>query len=121
MNNQKMKKLTPDEILKSLTFITNFICDKSMNFKTFEELVIIFEKCYKTLSPNDDPSNDLRILEFEKKMNLGQWSKPVILIKDSHNQRIIDGIHRGVAYLRCVNNNNSERLPDIYELTRNNN
>ncbi len=109
-----MNKLTPGEISGSITLITNFMCDESRNLKTFGELVEIFEKCYKATSTQNDHSKDLRILDYEKAMNQGKWKEPIILIKDSRHNTIVDGIHRGVAYLRCIKKNIQNQLPDVY-------
>jgi len=108
-----MLEISPDELGNFLTLITNFMCERTLENKTFNELVTIFTKCYKGYS--NDYSNDLRILDYEKSMNEGRWDGPIILTRSQHNGIIDDGIHRGIAYLRCVNSKvNEEKLPRVY-------
>jgi|APSaa5957512622_1039677.scaffolds.fasta_scaffold103426_2 hypothetical protein len=54
----------------------------------------------------EDPSNDLRIDDFVKEMKNGCWSED--------NEIVTDGIHRGIAYLKCVKIGvTDDRLPKI--------
>ena len=92
--------------------ITNFMLETSENLKTFSELVAIFETSYQRIV--DDRSNDLRIVRFTEDMANGNWNRGVII--QSQNGIAIDGVHRGIAYLRCVNLKKipENNLPCIY-------
>lgn len=112
-----MTKLVPSELFGKLTLITNFMCNASKNNKTFNELLETFKKCYKDFSPENDLSNDLRILDFEKDMMSNKWSGLIILLKDNNTNFIIDGVHRGIAYLLCIKKGiKKEDLPEVWEL-----
>ena len=106
-----MKLINGIELSSIETFITNFMLDDSRHNKTYAELLDIFELSYKGMEV--DPSNDLRILLYSEDMENGKWTKDIIIrIK---NGLVDDGIHRGVAYLRCINKGVSESvLPKVF-------
>lgn len=94
------------------TFMTTFMVDVTTNRKTLQELLAIFEACSPTYSP--DPSNDLRTLGFIQDMKNCSWTDDIELILNPKGE-IIDGIHRGIAYLKCVKDGVSETsLPAVY-------
>jgi hypothetical protein len=72
--------------------------DRSTFRKTYGQLLTIFEASY--LNMETDPSNDLRILKCCVDMELGHWQSDIVVLRKEGIA--IDGIHRGVAYLRCV-------------------
>ncbi len=112
-----MKVLNANDLRGYRTLITNFMCDGTANMKTYANLATIFEKCHKHFT--NDPSNDLRILEFEKAMKAGAWTEDIVLTQDSATQIVTDGIHRGIAYLRCVNAGLDEKsLPRLVVVTK---
>jgi hypothetical protein len=88
--------------------------DKSKNLKTYGDLVNIFEKSYKDPS-FVDISKDLRILKYTEDMKNKKWTEPIILLYNSHEKIAVDGIHRGIAYLRCIADGvREELLPEVY-------
>lgn len=96
------------------TLITSFMCDSSTNSKTYAELVAIFEKCQPKFTSKNDPSNDLRILRFQDDMQNGTWAGDVVITVDIYLNIVTDGIHRGVAYLRCIKSGaNESKLPTV--------
>ncbi len=108
-----MIKLTPNGLANSVSLITTFMRDDTKHLKTFEELQNIFDNSYKNFDP--DPANDLRILNYERDMESKNWNEPIILMRDVRLNIIVDGIHRGIAYLRCVSKGiNRAELPDVY-------
>ncbi len=109
-----MLRISEQELPNLLTLITAFMLDRSSDFKSFGELVEIFERSYKDSNFKDE-SNDLRILDYERNMAGGKWTEPIVLLRDRNTNIIRDGIHRGVAYLRCLNKKIDKKLlPDIY-------
>jgi len=114
-----MQVITYKALASHKTWITDFIFDKSKNEKTFGELKIIFEKCLGRLTPENDKSNDLRILKLQKKMADGKWTGTIDLELNKYSGLIEEGIHRGVAYLRCVESGiNVDKLPNLRLLDR---
>ena len=110
----KTEKLGAAGLAQMRTLITSFMCDSSTNSKTYAELVAIFKKCRPKFTPANDPSNDLRILQFQEDMQNGAWTGDILITADIHSDIVTDGIHRGVAYLRCIENGVSEtKLPAV--------
>ncbi len=109
-----MKVINAQDFRDYETLITSFMCDSSTNMKTYSDLVVIFEKCYKKFTGKSDGSNDLRILDFETSMKEKTWDGDIVLTQDSSTSLITDGIHRGIAYLRCLDSGFSEQsLPRL--------
>ena len=106
-----MEKEINSEQLKALeTIIKEFMVDRSGSNKTFAELLKIFDGCYQGFNP--DPSNDLRICCYASDMKSGKWNQDIMI--KSHNGVVQDGIHRGLAYLKCVAEGvEKSRLPKL--------
>jgi len=86
--------------------------DLSTHEKEYSELVDIFERDYQHIKP--DPNNDLRSLRYTEDMKTGNWTGGYIIIT-LRDQRAVDGIYRGIAYLRCINQGVPEKkLPRIF-------
>lgn len=101
-------------ILRSrITLIKNFMCDSSTNNKTFGDLVKIFGDCKDKFTPETDSSNDLRILKFVDDMKNSKWTDSIRI--HSENGEVKDGVHRGIAYLICINEGVSKKkLPEVF-------
>jgi hypothetical protein len=109
-----MMSISTTTLAKTPTIMTNFMRERSKALKTFGELVAIFERDHDALAKNGDPSNDLRSLAFEKDMKASKWNGAVVLLR--HESGLVgDGIHRGIAYLRCIHDGaNPSQLPDLF-------
>lgn len=109
--------LLPDDLGGVLTFITGFMCDSSMSYKTYEELLATYHACKDWWAPHDE-SDDLRIVPYVADMKDGKWRDPSIVIRLGiwEGQVLVrDGIHRGVAYLDCLKEGVSpQNLPPLY-------
>ena len=102
--------ITPNEIKKMETCITTFMTDRNEKPKKIGELLEIFNNCHKDYSP--DHSNDLRIIKYTEDMSNDNWTGNIILT--SQNRKITDGIHRGIAWLRCIDGGiNKDKLPKL--------
>jgi hypothetical protein len=108
-----LEPIAPEVVAVSKTIMTDFMHEPTTTFKTFAELVEIFARDREVLAREGDPSNDLRVLDFAAVMMAGQWEPPIVFRRDDEG-RIGDGIHRGIAYLRCIDNGaNPSRLPQL--------
>ena len=107
-----MNEYISSEELKNLnTLIKEFMLDRSGYEKTFSELLKIFNESKDQIK--DDNSDDLRILNFYNDMKNKKWTGDM-LIQVDENKKVLDGIHRGVAYLKCIEEGVSEKdLPKI--------
>ena len=81
--------------------MTRFMGDPTKHFKTLAELVEIFAQRQESVAEEGDESKDLRVLRFEAAMMAGEWPSAVVFTRDGTGL-IADGIHRGIAYLRCL-------------------
>jgi hypothetical protein len=111
--------LAPDDLGQVLTFITGFMCDhRSKSYKTYNQLLAIYQSCKDTLTPDNDKSEDLRITGFINDMTDGNWRDPNIVIELGvwrDRVLVVGGIHRGVSYLECLNNGVSPQdLPLLF-------
>jgi hypothetical protein len=102
--------LSAQQLSESMTFIREFMLDRSRHTKTFRQLVTIFDSCVAKMA--NDSSNDLRILRFTSDMEAHQWTADIVITRT--NGIVTDGIHRGVAYLRSLDKTGSEQaLPKV--------
>jgi hypothetical protein len=109
--------LSPDDLGRVLTFITGFMCDRSTSFKTYEQLLATYHACKDSSAPYDE-SKDLRITDYISDMTAGRWRDPsIVIVLGVWEGRVLvmDGIHRGVAYLDRVKGGMSPQdLPPLY-------
>jgi hypothetical protein len=112
---KRLKEISPEELTTTKTWIREFIFDRSGNEKTFGELAIIFGESLNKLTPELDESDDLRILELQKKMADGNWLGAIELERNALTGNIHEGIHRGIAFLRCYQSGiSADKLPKVY-------
>jgi hypothetical protein len=93
--------IVPEVLAVSPTMMSGFMGGASTHFETFAELVAIFERRQDSIRDRGDPSKDLKVLCYEAAMIAGEWRGAIVFRRDSEGL-ICDGIHRGIAYLRCV-------------------
>lgn len=93
--------IAPEMLGISTTIMTGFMGEPTPTFKTFGELVEIFGRRHRTIAQEGDGSDDLRVLRFEQAMQARQWEGAIVFPRDDDGL-IGGGIHRGIAYLRCL-------------------
>jgi hypothetical protein len=99
----ELERIVPETLAVSLTIMTGFMREPTKTFKTFDELLEIFARDHESVAGDGDASKDLRVFEFEPAMMGGEWRGSIVFPRDEDG-RIADGIHRGIAYLRCLAN-----------------
>ncbi len=109
--------LAPDDLGDLVTLITGFMCDRSAPNKTYKQLLETYRACKDTWGSHDT-SNDLRITGYIEDMMDGTWRDVNIVIALGIWQGrvvVVDGIHRGVAYLDCLSKGTTpQNLPPLY-------
>jgi hypothetical protein len=112
-----LKPLSARELAATPTLFASFMGYVGKSQKTFDQLLAIYRKRSRTLDPAEDRANDLRIDRFMEEMASSRWNGDVVLrigVFDGATL-VIDGIHRGLAYLACVEQGiGSERLPALH-------
>lgn len=108
--------LSPLEMAASPTLFASFMGRGGWRRKTFGALLEIYRERSGGLDPQTDRDDDLRIERFKADMAGGRWRGEVVVrlgVFDGETL-VIDGIHRGIAYLACVQDGvRRERLPAL--------
>jgi hypothetical protein len=112
-----LKPLSVPELAEAPTLFESFMGYVGRSYKTFDQLLAIYHKRSRTLDAAEDRANDLRVERFMTQMASSRWDADVVLrigVFDG-TTLVIDGIHRGIAYLACVEEGISpDRLPALH-------
>jgi hypothetical protein len=99
-----LQPLSARQLAESPTLFAGFMGCLERGQKTFAQLLAIYRERSKALRPADDEANDLRVERFMRDMAGGRWKTDVVIrigVFDG-TLLVIDGIHRGIAYLACL-------------------
>ncbi len=111
-----LEPLSPKELADTPTLFANFMGYMDRSYKTFGQLLAIYRDRSKALHAAEDHANDLRVDRFMRDMASDSWEADVVIrigVFDG-TLLVIDGIHRGIAYLACVEQGISpDRLPAL--------
>jgi hypothetical protein len=109
--------LSAQELAATPTLFDSFMGYIGTSHKTFGQLREIYRERSNALSAAQDEADDLRIDRFIEDMASNRWSSSVVMrigVFDG-TTLVIDGIHRGIAYLTCIERGISpERLPPLH-------
>lgn len=112
-----LKPLSASELAATPTLFSSFMGYVDRHHKTFGQLLAIYRERSASLDAAADRADDLRVDRFIADMAGERWTSDLVLrIGEFDNTvLVIDGIHRGMAYLACVNAGISpERLPGLH-------
>jgi hypothetical protein len=111
-----LKPLSPRELAETPTLFASFMGYVDKNYKTLGQLRAIYRERSRALHPAQDQANDLRVDRFIDDMASNRWRDNVVMrigVFDG-TSLVIDGIHRGIAYLACIEEGISpDRLPAL--------
>jgi hypothetical protein len=117
-----LEPISPKQLAETPTLFASFMgyvdTEKRTDtkYKTFGQLRAIYRERSKTLRADRDRADDLRVDRFIDDMASDRWSSNVVLrigVFDG-TMLVIDGIHRGIAYLACIEQGISpDRLPAL--------
>jgi hypothetical protein len=112
-----LQALSPDELASSHTLFASFMGRSGSSYRTTGELLEIYRERSRSLAAAQDPGDDLRVGRFIDDMAGGRWDADVVVrigIFDG-TVLVIDGIHRSIAYLACMQDGISpDRLPALH-------
>jgi hypothetical protein len=112
-----LEPISPKELAETPTLFASFMGRKDTSYKTFGQLRAIYRERSKALRADQDRADDLRVDRFVDAMSSNRWRADVVLrigVFDG-TLLVIDGIHRGIAYLTCVELGISpDRLPALH-------
>ncbi len=104
MLSMALKPLSADELAATPTLFASFMGYIDARYKTFGQLRAIYRDRSRTLPKNEDQADDLRVEHFVEDMANNRWRNDVVMRIGVFDGKTlaIDGIHRGIAYLTCI-------------------
>jgi hypothetical protein len=111
-----LEPLSAKELAESPTLFASFMGYVGRSYKTCGQLLAIYRERSRALPATEDHSDDLRVDRFMRDMASDRWKTDVVIrigVFDG-TLLVIDGIHRAIAYLACVEEGVSPgRLPRL--------
>jgi hypothetical protein len=117
MLGMALQPLSAKELAETPTLFDSFMGYMGTNYKTFGQLREIYRERSKALPTAEDEADDLRVDRFIDDMANDRWKTNVVMRMGVFDGTplVIDGIHRGIAYLTCIEDGLSpERLPALH-------
>jgi hypothetical protein len=111
-----LKPLSAEELAQTPTLFASFMGYPGTSYKTFGQLRAIYRERSKALHVAEDEADDLRVDRFVDDMASNRWKPDVVMRIGVFDGIVlaIDGIHRGIAYLACIEEGiNPDRLPAL--------
>ncbi|HTZ87547.1 MAG TPA: hypothetical protein VMB05_12840 [Solirubrobacteraceae bacterium] len=112
-----LRALSAHELAETGTLFDSFMGREDGDRKTVGELLEIYRERRAALEASADPDEDLRVNRFMSDMSSERWREDLVMrigVFDGQ-VRVIDGTHRAIAYLGCVQEGVSpERLPALH-------
>jgi hypothetical protein len=109
--------LSPRELAGAPTLFASFMGRTDTCYKTVGELYAIYRERSIALPAEQDCADDLRVERFMRDMAGDRWHDDVVVRVGEFEDDVllIDGIHRGIAYLACIERGISpSRLPAVH-------
>ncbi len=111
-----LQPLSASELADTPSLFDGFLGYVDRSHKTVGQLLAIYRERSRSLRPADDEADDLRVERFMRDMASRRWRSDVVIrigVFDD-DVLVIDGIHRGIAYLACIEEGISpDRLPAL--------
>jgi hypothetical protein len=111
-----LRPFSARELAKKPTLFTGFMGDVDTSYMTLGQLRAIYRERSNALHTGQDEAEDLRVDRFISDMASGRWNTDVVMRIGVFDAAVlvIDGIHRGIAYLACIEKGISpDRLPAL--------
>jgi hypothetical protein len=111
-----LQRISAAELAGTPTLFSDFMGHSGREHRTVGELLTIYRECSRRLAAEHDRDEDLRVERFMSDMAGDCWNTDVVIrIGELRGMvMIIDGIHRGIAYLACVEDGiSTECLPAL--------
>jgi len=112
-----LEPLSAEELAETPTLFASFMGYVDTKYKTLGELRAIYRERSKALHAAEDRADDLRVDRFRDDMASNRWRAKNVVMRIGvfdGTLLVIDGIHRGIAYLACIEEGISpDRLPTL--------
>jgi len=112
-----LQSLSASELADTRTVLGSFLGERVADRKTVSELLAMYRERCSTVAAAHDAADDLRVGRFIDDMAGAEWRSNVVIRVGVFDRDVlvVDGIHRGIAYLACVESGISpERLPALH-------
>jgi hypothetical protein len=111
-----LRPVSAEELAQTPTLFASFMGHVGTSYKTLGQLRAIYRERSEALHAAEDDADDLRVDRFIDDMASGSWNADVVMRIGVFDAAVlvIDGIHRGIAYLACVEKGiGPDRLPAL--------
>ncbi len=111
-----LQPLSAEDLARTPTLFASFMGRVGRRRKTVGQLRAIYAERANTLGADEDRDDDLRVERFIEDMASERWRSSVVMRVGVFDGRVlvVDGIHRAIAYLACLERGISpERLPAL--------
>jgi len=112
-----LRPFSAEELAETPTLFASFMGHVDTSYKTLGQLRAIYRERGEALHAAEDEAEDLRVDRFIDDMESGRWNADVVMRIGVFDAAVlvIDGIHRGIAYLACIEKGISpDRLPALH-------
>jgi hypothetical protein len=115
-----LRPLSANELAQTPTLLASFMGHADTtdtSYKTLGQLRAIYRERSAALRTAEAEAEDLRVDRFIDDMASGRWTADVVMRIGVFDAAVlvIDGIHRGIAYLACIEKGISpDRLPALH-------
>jgi hypothetical protein len=116
MSGMALKPLSAEDLAQTPTLFASFMGYAGTSYKTFGQLRAIHRERSTALHAAEDEADDLRVDRFIDDMASNRWKSDVVMRIGVFDGIVlaIDGIHRGIAYLACIEEGISpDQLPAL--------
>jgi hypothetical protein len=111
-----LRPLSANELAQTPTLFASFMGHADTSYKTLGQLRAIYRERSAALRAAKSEAQELRVDRFIDDMASGRWSADIVMRIGVFDAAvlIVDGIHRGIAYLACIEKGISpDRLPAL--------
>jgi hypothetical protein len=111
-----LERLSAEALAETPTLFNSFMGHADRRQQTVGQLLAIYRERSSALDPAHDEADDLRVERFKQDMVSNRWRNEVVMRIGVFDDTLllIDGIHRGMAYLACIEEGVSpEWLPTL--------
>ncbi|HXR29263.1 MAG TPA: hypothetical protein VN772_06755 [Solirubrobacteraceae bacterium] len=99
-----LQPLSAKELAQTPTLFASFMGYMDRRYKTVGQLLEIYRERSRALPVSEDRDDDLRVERFMDDMAGNRWRSDVVIRIGVFDGvvLVVDGIHRAMAYLACV-------------------
>src|SRR5947207_11993756 len=108
-----LQQLSAGDLARTRTLFASFMGHVGTRYKTVAELLAIYRERSEALLPDKELADHMRVDRFMVDMAGERWRDDVVVRIGVFDEAVlmIDGIHRGIAYLACSETISADRLP----------